>query len=337
MARRVAACRHGRGGEAAGRRRGLKFNSPRSPSCGGHPLEAMAFPAVGMPAFVPLPRSADLPTVYAVARQESEFIWHAASGAGAKGLMQMLPSTAVVTARRAGVEFDPARLIVDPAFNTQLGAALLGQLIEDATRVARACVRCLQRRSGSGRSMDRCAWRSARRSGRSRRLDRAHSLRRDARLRRTGQREPRRLSPALRRREAGAAAGIGASRARVGGCASPCGLNPSKSTVRPAGKPLAPGEPELFALHPRYASALHKQGRNTTWTRPLSAFWAAPRRWPSLAALRRPLRPGRSKSTCCNLPVHLPSCWIPFRMPRKFCAPRTSAAATPPSLKKSRW
>ena len=97
----------------------------------GQPLEAMAFPAVGMPAFVPLPHSADLPTVYAVARQESEFIWHSASGAGAKGLMQMLPSTAVLVARRAGVEFDPARLIVDPAFNTELGAALLGQLIED--------------------------------------------------------------------------------------------------------------------------------------------------------------------------------------------------------------
>ena len=45
--------------------------------------------------------------------------------------MQMLPSTAVLVARRAGVEFDPARLIVDPAFNTELGAALLGQLIED--------------------------------------------------------------------------------------------------------------------------------------------------------------------------------------------------------------
>ncbi len=97
----------------------------------GHPLDAMAFPAVGMPAFLPLPRSADLPTVYAVARQESEFVWHANSGAGAKGLMQMLPSTAAVTARRAGVDFDYARLIVDPAFNTQLGAALLGQLIDD--------------------------------------------------------------------------------------------------------------------------------------------------------------------------------------------------------------
>jgi peptidoglycan lytic transglycosylase len=97
----------------------------------GRPFEEMAFPAVGMPAFLPLPGSADLPTVYAVARQESEFIWRSASWAGAKGLMQMLPSTAASTARRAGVEFDYARLIVDPAFNTRLGAALLGQLIED--------------------------------------------------------------------------------------------------------------------------------------------------------------------------------------------------------------
>ena len=97
----------------------------------GYPFDAMAFPAAGIPAFVPLAHSADLATVYAVARQESEFIWRSSSWAGAKGLMQMLPSTAALTARQAGVEFDYARLIVDPAFNTELGAALLGQLIED--------------------------------------------------------------------------------------------------------------------------------------------------------------------------------------------------------------
>ena len=97
----------------------------------GYALDEMAFPRAAMPAFVPLAHSADMATVYAVARQESEFIWRAASWAGAKGLMQMLPSTAALTARRAGVEFDYARLLVDPAFNTQLGAALLGQLIED--------------------------------------------------------------------------------------------------------------------------------------------------------------------------------------------------------------
>jgi soluble lytic murein transglycosylase len=97
----------------------------------GYSFDAMAFPGTGMPAFLPLAHSADLPTVYAVARQESEFIWRSASWAGAKGLMQMLPSTAALTARQAGVEFDYARLIADPAFNTRLGASLLGQLIED--------------------------------------------------------------------------------------------------------------------------------------------------------------------------------------------------------------
>ena len=97
----------------------------------GYAFDAMAFPATGVPAFLPLAHSADLPSVYAVARQESEFIWRASSGAGAKGLMQILPSTAASTARRAGVAYDDARLIVDPSFNTQLGAAFLGQVMED--------------------------------------------------------------------------------------------------------------------------------------------------------------------------------------------------------------
>ena len=97
----------------------------------GFALDATAFPTFGVPRFAPLPHSADLPSVYAVARQESEFAWRAASGAGARGLMQILPATAQSTARRAGVAFDPSRLSADPAFNTQLGAAFLGQLIED--------------------------------------------------------------------------------------------------------------------------------------------------------------------------------------------------------------
>ncbi len=97
----------------------------------GYAFDAMAFPSAGVPAFLPLAHSADLATVYAVARQESEFVWRAASGAGAKGLMQILPSTAASTAKRAGVSYDYARLLVDPAFNTQLGAAFLGQMMED--------------------------------------------------------------------------------------------------------------------------------------------------------------------------------------------------------------
>ena len=64
----------------------------------GYAFDDMAFPSAGVPAFLPLAHSADLASIYAVARQESEFVWRAASGAGAKGLMQILPSTAASTA-----------------------------------------------------------------------------------------------------------------------------------------------------------------------------------------------------------------------------------------------
>jgi soluble lytic murein transglycosylase len=97
----------------------------------GFALDASAFPLSGVPQFAPLAGSADLPSVYAVARQESEFARQAASGMGAKGLMQILPSTAQDAARRAGVPFNFARLVADPAFNVQLGAAYLGQMISD--------------------------------------------------------------------------------------------------------------------------------------------------------------------------------------------------------------
>ena len=95
----------------------------------GFPLEEQAFPTFGIPRYEPLARSAPPALVYAIARQESSFDGQAQSGAGAKGLMQMLPSTARRTAQHAGVPFDEARLLSEPAFNAQLGAAHLGELI----------------------------------------------------------------------------------------------------------------------------------------------------------------------------------------------------------------
>ncbi len=95
----------------------------------GFLLDETAFPIFGVPAYEPLPRSATPALVYAIARQESSFEAKAQSGAGAKGLMQMLPSTARRTAQRAGVPFDEQRLLQDPSFNAQLGAAHLGELM----------------------------------------------------------------------------------------------------------------------------------------------------------------------------------------------------------------
>ena len=93
--------------------------------------DAMAFPTFGVPAYQPLENSAEKAMVYSIARQESAFQTDAQSKAGAKGLMQMLVSTAARTAGHKGVPFAAARLISDPAFNAQLGAAHLGELLEE--------------------------------------------------------------------------------------------------------------------------------------------------------------------------------------------------------------
>ena len=53
------------------------------------------------------------------------------SKAGAKGLMQMIDSTAKRTANRAGLPFDGGRMTTDAAFNAQLGAAHLGALLAE--------------------------------------------------------------------------------------------------------------------------------------------------------------------------------------------------------------
>ena len=95
----------------------------------GTPLDDLAFPTYGVPDYTPLPKSAERSLVYAIARQESAFDPNAMSGAGAMGLMQMIASTARRTAQRAGLVFDALRMRAEPAFNAQLGAAHLGELL----------------------------------------------------------------------------------------------------------------------------------------------------------------------------------------------------------------
>ena len=96
----------------------------------GLPLDAHAFPTFGMPAFKPAGPAIDSALVYAIARQESAFNPKAVSPAGARGLMQVTPPTGKAIAKKYGVAFDAKKLIGDPAFNVQLGAAELGDLLE---------------------------------------------------------------------------------------------------------------------------------------------------------------------------------------------------------------
>jgi len=64
---------------------------------------------------------------YAIARQESAFASDAQSGAGAMGLMQILPSTAKEVARKTNVKYQRSKLF-NADYNIVLGSAYLKQL-----------------------------------------------------------------------------------------------------------------------------------------------------------------------------------------------------------------
>lgn len=69
--------------------------------------------------------------VLAVTRRESEFDPRARSRADARGLMQLLPGTGQLMARKLDLSFDPADLTRDPALNMRLGAAYLAELRDE--------------------------------------------------------------------------------------------------------------------------------------------------------------------------------------------------------------
>ncbi len=64
-------------------------------------------------------------------RQESAFDVEAVSPAGARGLMQIMPSTAKGLAKQVGVPYAVERLTGDAEYNVKLGSRYLGDLIND--------------------------------------------------------------------------------------------------------------------------------------------------------------------------------------------------------------
>ncbi|MYJ72178.1 MAG: lytic transglycosylase domain-containing protein [Rhodospirillaceae bacterium] len=85
----------------------------------------LAYPVIALPKRLPVEPA----LVLAVIRQESEFNARARSGAGARGLMQLLPSTARLAARRARLKWSRRRLSRDTAYNIRLGSTYLAHLV----------------------------------------------------------------------------------------------------------------------------------------------------------------------------------------------------------------
>jgi len=97
----------------------------------GLPLDPYAFSTAGLPPYKPMGPEIDPSIVYAVMRTESGFDPRDASPANAVGLMQVTPEAGRDTASRFGLPYDWIRLICDPVYNTQMGAAELAGLMRD--------------------------------------------------------------------------------------------------------------------------------------------------------------------------------------------------------------
>lgn len=90
----------------------------------------MILPALGYPVLQPTPTQGPEPAfVHAIIRQESSFEANAVSRVGARGLMQLMPATAEVTAKSIGLAYDLGSLIARPDYNVTLGSTYLKQMV----------------------------------------------------------------------------------------------------------------------------------------------------------------------------------------------------------------
>jgi soluble lytic murein transglycosylase len=97
----------------------------------GLPVDHYAFPTIGIPQHTPIAPDVDRTVIYSVARTESAFDQRDRSSASAVGLMQVTPEAGRDTAKRFGVTYDWDRMVSDPVYNTQMGAAELSALLKD--------------------------------------------------------------------------------------------------------------------------------------------------------------------------------------------------------------
>jgi soluble lytic murein transglycosylase len=97
----------------------------------GMPFDVYAFPTVGMPRYEPIGPPIEIGLLYSIARQESGFNPRIVSTANALGLMQVTPEAGRYVTGKFKVAFDQNRLLKDTVYNTQVGAAELGDVLKD--------------------------------------------------------------------------------------------------------------------------------------------------------------------------------------------------------------
>ncbi|MEO7072417.1 MAG: transglycosylase SLT domain-containing protein [Rhodanobacter sp.] len=95
-------------------------------------MYALRFPLASQDGLVPQAQAAGIEPAwaYGILRAESAWMNDARSGADARGLMQLLPSTAELVARRNGLDWNGAESLYDPVVNIALGTRYLAQMAQ---------------------------------------------------------------------------------------------------------------------------------------------------------------------------------------------------------------
>lgn len=104
----------------------LAVAAAKESSRAGVPLPRRSFPIVDLNHTSPVEKA----LLLALVRQESQFDPKAVSHAGARGLMQLMPRTAKLVARKIKTRYSKQKLTGDPDYNTRLGSTYLADLID---------------------------------------------------------------------------------------------------------------------------------------------------------------------------------------------------------------
>ncbi|MBW7968732.1 lytic transglycosylase domain-containing protein [Bradyrhizobium sp. BR 10289] len=120
-------------GELAGQRNDARvmLEVGKSALARGLALDHYAFPTIGIPEHKQVAPAIETSVIYSVARTESSFDQRDKSPANAVGLMQVTPEAGRDTAKRFGLTYDWDRMVSDPVYNTQMGAAELSALLSE--------------------------------------------------------------------------------------------------------------------------------------------------------------------------------------------------------------
>jgi soluble lytic murein transglycosylase len=97
----------------------------------GLAMDLYAFPDIGVPPYSAVGPQVDRCIIYSIVRTESAFDQRDKSPANAVGLMQVTPAAGRDTAKRFGAVYDWKRLVSDPVYNMQMGAAEIAGLLKD--------------------------------------------------------------------------------------------------------------------------------------------------------------------------------------------------------------